>query len=89
MKKCGDGADGGEVGVNGSVTASSLVKILKTIYAHDHMFVDLGGGNGRVIIRCFPGSQVDKTTKRLVNIYFAQFRDAIYFLLNFLFSHSF
>ena len=54
-------------------------------------------------IRCFPGSQVDKTTKRLVNIYFAQFRVAICFLLkkissqfrvaicfllNFLFSHS-
>ena len=46
MKKC----DGGEVGVNGSVTASSLVKILKSIYAHDHMFVDLGAGNGRVIL---------------------------------------
>lgn len=50
MKKCGDGADGGMVGVNGSVTASSLVKILKSIHAHDHVLVDLGAGDGRVML---------------------------------------
>lgn len=50
IKKCGDGADGGGVGVNGSVTAASLFKILASIHARDHTFVDLGAGDGRVIL---------------------------------------
>jgi hypothetical protein len=50
MKKCGDGADGGGVGVNGSVRASSLFKILEKIHARDHVFLDLGAGDGRVML---------------------------------------
>lgn len=50
MKRCGDGADGGGIGVNGSVTASSLVTILNSIHAHDNILVDLGAGDGRVIL---------------------------------------
>jgi predicted RNA methylase len=50
MKKCGDGADGGVLGVYGSVNASSLVKILKSIHAHGHILVDLGAGDGRVML---------------------------------------
>ena len=50
MKKCSDGADDGVVGFNGSVTASSLVKILNSIHAPRHNFVDLGAGAGRVIL---------------------------------------
>ena len=50
MKRSGDGADGGVIGLNGSVTASSLVKILRLIHARDHVLVDLGAGDGRVIL---------------------------------------
>ena len=50
VRKCGDSADGAVVGLNGSVTASSLVKILNSIHVPGHAFADLGAGDGRVIL---------------------------------------
>jgi predicted RNA methylase len=36
--------------LNGSVTASSVAKILNSIHVPRHAFVDLGAGDGRVIL---------------------------------------
>ena len=51
FRKCGDGADGGGTGVNGSVNSSGLIKNLNSLHVRNaDVFLDLGSGDDRVIL---------------------------------------
>ena len=50
FKKAAGGADGGVEGVNGSVSPLSLHRILTLLRIHGRRLVDLGAGEGRVLV---------------------------------------
>ena len=51
FRKCGDGADGGGTGVDGSVNSSSLIKNLNSLHVRNaDVFLDLCARDGRVIL---------------------------------------
>lgn len=50
FRKAAGGADGGVVGVNGSLSVMSLFCILQIMGIKGRRLVDMGGGEGRVLI---------------------------------------
>ena len=50
FKRCSGGADGGVVGLNGSVRATCLVRMLRALKLEGSLFVDFGAGDGRVLL---------------------------------------
>ena len=49
MKRLTDGADGGVLGVNGSIRPKGLAKILRALGVKGKELVDFGAGSGRVL----------------------------------------
>ena len=50
FKRCSGGADGGVVGMNGSVRATCLVRALQALRVQGKELVDFGAGDGRVLL---------------------------------------
>ena len=50
IKKVSDGADGGVLGVNGSITAAGLIRVFHELEIDGREVVDLGAGVGRVVL---------------------------------------
>jgi hypothetical protein len=49
-KKCSGGADGGVVGLNGSIRATCLVRMLHALQISGRDVLDFGAGDGRVLL---------------------------------------
>ena len=47
FRKCSGGADGGVLGVNGSIRPSCLDKVLCALLVNGRVFIDFGAGDGR------------------------------------------
>jgi len=47
FRKCSGGADGGVLGVNGSIRPSCLDKVLCALQVNGRVFIDFGAGDGR------------------------------------------
>jgi hypothetical protein len=55
FKRCSGGADGGVVGINGSLRPTSLMRILRVLKVKNCDVLDLGAGDGRVLYAAMAG----------------------------------
>ena len=55
FKRCAGGADGAVVGLNGSIRATCLVRMLRALQVNGREVVDFGAGDGRVLLAALSG----------------------------------